>query len=430
MLNAFQQRDAQYAFDRAYRKGRRDTNVLSRLRGQDNGILRLDDVVAVVPIQGESYQGVEDIPVDRIIGTENRGDDYSRAFLPLKRSLSGRWMQLHQLLAHTEFDEPISVIEAGGSYFVRDGNHRVSVAQSLGRTFLNAIVTRYDTPISIPPDLDRNQLSLIRQKVRFHQRTGTFDVLDDSHFSVACPSTWKYLEREINEYNYSWFVRRFGRQPENRKEQVLTWYENLYRPALDFIRQNYLTYLFPGMRETDVFVEMLRLWNSHENPDDLWFGDVYRKFAIRQRRRQLLRAIPQTFLNSIRAVVESPEDEYRRFLEISRVHQLVPGFRPLPKRKGFYRFLHHELVHRFAPGLKSELGRAPHIQELTALWHERFYAPVAEHARRRESPAEQTAFYRRFSMAHLERVLEGSVDLVPALEEEWHAMEDRSPSEE
>lgn len=416
MANALQKRDAESAFERAYRKGRRDTNVLSRLQGQDNGILRLKDVTAVVPVHGESYQGVDDVPVHRILGTENRGDDYSRAFLPLKRSLAARWMQIHQLLAHSEFDEPISVIELGGSYFVRDGNHRVSVARSIGRTFLNAIVTKYDVPVSIPADLDRNQLSLLREEVRFHQRTGTFDVLDDSHFSVACRRTWKYLEREINEYNYSWFVRRFDRQPENKAEQVLTWYENLYRPALDFIRKNYLTYLFPGMRETDVFVEMLRLWNSHENPDGLWFGDVYLRFAIRQRRRQLFRAIPQTFLNAFRIVVESPEDEYRRFIEVSRVNQIVPGFNPLPKRKGFYRFLHHELVHVFARGLQSELGRAPHIQELSAVWHERFYAPLAEYARQCDSPAEQTACYRRLSKAYLKRVLEGSVDLAQEIE--------------
>ncbi len=417
MIDTFHRRDAEHAFHRALRRGRRDTNLFARLRRRDNRVLRLSDLLAVVPRRGEAYRGLHDIPVDRVVGTENRGDDYSRAFHPRKRSLSARWTALHRLMSHTEFNEPIVVIEAGGVFFVRDGNHRVSVARALDRTFINAEVTRYEMPFSLPKDLDRNGLRLLRGKAQFHRATGVFDILDDREFVVACPRTWEFLEREIRELNYAWFVRRFGRHPEDRAEQVLTWYNNLYRHAIDFIRANHDTYLFPGMSETDVFVEMLRLWNSHENPDGQWFGEVYREFVARQRRRQLLRAVPQAVRNAVAAISSSPEDEYRRFMAVSRAEEIVPGFRPLPKQSGFYRFLHRQLVHDFALGLKPELGRAPHIQELTELWHARFYGPVAGAARQLPDPAAQTSFYRRFGRRYLLRVLGGDIAVEQALRE-------------
>jgi ParB-like chromosome segregation protein Spo0J len=38
---------------------------------------------------------------------------------------------------------PVQLIEVGGRYYVRDGHHRISVAQALGDTFIDAEVTRW-----------------------------------------------------------------------------------------------------------------------------------------------------------------------------------------------------------------------------------------------------------------------------------------------
>jgi len=274
--------------------------------GRDNQALLLSQVMENVTVGGGTDVGVQEVGIDRIVGTENRGEDFSRDFHPRKRWLASRWIAIHGLMTRSEFHEPISVIEVGGTFFVRDGHHRVSVAKALNKEFLPASVTRYNLPFSLPRSLDRNKLPLIRAKAQFHRNTGVFEILDEKEFFVACPTTWEWLEKEICEYNRAWFVRRFSRRPKNLAEQVTTWNDNLYHNAIDFIRRNSLTYLFPGKRETDIFVEMIRLWNSYDNPDE----------------------------------------EYRQFAAISQVEEIVPGFRPLPKEKGFYRFLYRELVHR------------------------------------------------------------------------------------
>ncbi len=324
-------------------------------------------------------------------------------------------------MTRSEFHEPISVIEVGGRLFVRDGHHRVSVAKSLETEFLTASVTRHDLHFSLPRDMDRNKLSLLRSKDRFHRNTGVFDIISEGEFYVACPHTWDWLEKEICEYNRAWFIRRFGREPTNMAEQVTTWYENLYHNAIDFIRRNSLTYLFPGTRETDIFVEMIRLWNSYGNPDEIWLGEIYNEFVARNRRRRILRSPLQTVSSLIGSLASSADEEYRQFAAISQIEEIIPEFHALPREKGFYRFLYRELVHRFAPALKPVFGRAPFIHELTSRWYHDFYAPVAKYATSYPTASQQTNFYMRFSCRFLRSVLEGKTDVCTAL----HAYADR-----
>lgn len=417
MRNEIDLQNTRVAFRSALRKGRSDTSLVSRLRGQDNRILLLSHVLDSVSVSGETYLGLRDVRVDRIIGTENRGDDFSRDFKPIVTWLGERWMVVYDLLNRSRLDEPIKAFEVGGFLFVRDGHHRVSAAKALEAMYLPAIVTRYELPYGLPRDLDRNTLPLLQAKARFHEHTGVFDILDEDEFFVACPETWDWLEREICEFNRAWFLRRFDREPEDLSEQVKTWYQNLYHNAIEYIRSNSLSYLFPGKRETDIFIEMIRLWNSHQNPDGIWLGEVYEEFLARQRRRHMLLTPVQLVSTLLRRALMSAEDEYRRFLAISQVEELIPEFCPLPKEKGFYRFLYRELVHRYAAELKPRYGRAPYIQELTPDWYYRFYAPVAQLARTQGNAADQVKFYMRFSRRHLDQVLAGRTDVTEALRE-------------
>ena len=152
------------------------------MRGRDNQALLLSQVMENVTVGGGTYVGVQEVGIDRIVGTENRGEDFSRDFHPRKRWLASRWIAIYGLMTRSEFHEPISVIEVGGTFFVRDGHHRVSVAKALNKEFLPASVTRYNLPFSLPRSLDRNKLPLIRAKAQFHRNTGVFEILDEKEF--------------------------------------------------------------------------------------------------------------------------------------------------------------------------------------------------------------------------------------------------------
>jgi hypothetical protein len=166
---------------------------------------------------------------------------------------------------------------------------------------------------------------------------------------------------------------------------------------------------------------MIRLWNSYDNPDEIWLGEIYREFIDRRRRKRFLRTPVQALASATGRLFKSAEEEYRQFAAISQIEELVPAFHPLPKEKGFYRFLYRELVHRYAPALKPEYGRAPYIQELTPRWHKEFYAPVAKHALMYPSGPQQTQFYMRFSRRYLRQILERRIELCAALRHDGDA---------
>ncbi len=398
------------AFERALRRGRRDTSVISRLSGHDNRLVSLSSVLEAASAGNESYIGIREIPVDSIVGSENRADDFSRGFHPRKRWIGERWVHIHHLMSQGSLNDAVSVFEVGGAYFVRDGHHRVSAAKALGLAFMTAEVRSYPLPYSLPDGMDRNMLPLLRAKDRLHQRTGIFDVVSDRDFHVACASTWDWLEVEINEYNRRYFERRAGRPPSSPREQIKPWYRSLYRNAIDYIRDNSLLYLFPGKRETDIFIDIIRYFNSYDDPDKMSVGEIYELFVSKRQKQTPLLTLAHMLARWFRMMLMSPEEEYRSFIRAGQIDRLIDGFVRMPQEKGVYRYLQTQLIHCAAPLLKQSYGRAPYIQELTPVWYERFYAPMARAAMQHSpKPAAQFRYYKRMSRRYFRQVITGEL---------------------
>lgn len=90
-------------------------------------------------LPGKHLAGIHTVQVEKIVGTMHRGDDFDQYFRPLKKHLRERWVNALLRLDHEGW-EPIQVHKVGDSYFVQDGHHRVSVAKSIGITFIEAEV--------------------------------------------------------------------------------------------------------------------------------------------------------------------------------------------------------------------------------------------------------------------------------------------------
>jgi hypothetical protein len=85
---------------------------------------------------------VQDIPLNKVVGTLNRRDDFDYKFRPLKKITRDRWVNTH-LTLDQEGWEPILVHKVGGEYFVEDGHHRLSVANELGLQYIQAKIWEY-----------------------------------------------------------------------------------------------------------------------------------------------------------------------------------------------------------------------------------------------------------------------------------------------
>lgn len=132
--------------------------ILSFMRKKEDNLPALDDISNILRIEGENYAGCRTIPVDRIIGSEGRSRDFNRSFLPRREFLRHRWVNVDAAFYDGKILPPIKVVELGGTYFVRDGNHRVSVAKTHGVAYIDAEITQLNTKVVFDPRMSITEL--------------------------------------------------------------------------------------------------------------------------------------------------------------------------------------------------------------------------------------------------------------------------------
>ena len=129
-------------FDRARRRafyGR----VAARLRRECSRLLAFDEVGEGHLAHNRRRLGLRDVKVSKVVGSMGRHEDFDRGFMPTKSSLAERWKRVDRAF-HRGLDlPPVRLYKMGDSYFVEDGNHRVSVARYQGIETIEADVTEY-----------------------------------------------------------------------------------------------------------------------------------------------------------------------------------------------------------------------------------------------------------------------------------------------
>jgi hypothetical protein len=135
------QLEAEQAFTRAARARRRAWLVCRVRRGGQCGGLVVYDDTASRRSGRRAGRGVREISLDAIAGTlePNRAADFDTGFRPSGRTRA-RWQRVWMAEHRGKVLPPISVVQVGDAYAVRDGHHRVSVAKAGGALTINATV--------------------------------------------------------------------------------------------------------------------------------------------------------------------------------------------------------------------------------------------------------------------------------------------------
>ncbi len=130
-------RDFTHARQRAFLR-----RVTARLRESlvCNRLPSFDEVKGPLGAFSQVYLGMRIVPVEKIVGSLNRYRDFDRAFLPTRAGLEERWKRIGRAYHRTEGLPSVSLYKIGESYFVVDGNHRVSVARYQGVEMLDVEV--------------------------------------------------------------------------------------------------------------------------------------------------------------------------------------------------------------------------------------------------------------------------------------------------
>jgi hypothetical protein len=119
---------------------RRDT-LWARLTGK-NTRLAIFPEEAPEKNPGRKFIGTEVVPIEQIVGTIHRQNDFDHKFRPLTKRLRDRWVNVYLTLERDGWS-PILVHKVGEEYYVEDGHYRVSIAQALGVVLIPAKVWEY-----------------------------------------------------------------------------------------------------------------------------------------------------------------------------------------------------------------------------------------------------------------------------------------------
>jgi hypothetical protein len=114
----------------------------ARLTGHRTRLLDYDETVDPAAIESSCYQGVRPVDIHLIRGTQGKSQDFDASFHPLRDSSLSRWLSVARERLRGHSLPPVELLEVNGVYYVRDGHHRISVAHSLGETYIDAEIVR------------------------------------------------------------------------------------------------------------------------------------------------------------------------------------------------------------------------------------------------------------------------------------------------
>jgi len=188
-------------FDEALRKGFW-RSVMSWLTQHSNELIPFDEVLKQMPLRGQHYLGYRQVRLDEIVGSVSRYQDFDRAFLPRQTSTRERWESID--LAHLQDVElpPVELYKIGGIYFVKDGNHRVSVARGKGQVFIDASVIEIDVPLEIGKDFKQQDLALKHEQARFLESTWLASLQPDAKIEFTFPGQYDKLLEHIRVHRW------------------------------------------------------------------------------------------------------------------------------------------------------------------------------------------------------------------------------------
>ena len=192
------------------------------------------------------------VPLNKIVGSVGRYRDFTREFLPKGSISQERWRAVDAAMHSQAGLPPIEVYQVGDAYFVRDGNHRVSVARANGLTDIEAYVTRIETPVSIDANTQTEDLLLKTGLAEFLRKTHLEDIRPDADVEVTEVGSYHNLLQHIEVHRHYLGIEQKREIP--WQEAVASWYDTVYLPVAAAIWASTILDRFPGRTAADLYL--------------------------------------------------------------------------------------------------------------------------------------------------------------------------------
>jgi hypothetical protein len=250
-----------------------------------NQLLSFDEVKSALGAVEQVHVGLRLVPVSKIVGSVGRHRDFDRAFLPSKPDLGERWKRIDSMVRRAEDLPPISLYKIGDAYFVRDGNHRVSVALQQGIEELEAEVVELRSRVPLDSAVTAGDLLHKLEHRHLLERLPFDRVLPEIRILFSDVSDYRRLATYIEAHGFR--ISQLWRRYVSPEDTLRDWYEFHYRPIAEMIREEGILEVFPGRTELDLYLWIVnhRERLSLEARDEAISPRTAKDDILRRRRR-------------------------------------------------------------------------------------------------------------------------------------------------
>lgn len=227
-------------------------DLIALMRRRPNDLIPYHEVKKRVSPEAESYRGMQAVRVDQIIGSVDRFKDFDRAFLPRQSYTKGRWQNVDRAYHQDVRLPPVQLYKVGDVYFVKDGNHRVSVARERGVEFIDAEVIEGHIRVPLYASMSPSELLMQVEYAEFLRLTN-LDRLRPDH-DIQPTALGRYDEIWDHILLHQEWMRERYKEPTTTEEAVASWYEHVYLPIVRVARERGIVERFNGRSEADIYL--------------------------------------------------------------------------------------------------------------------------------------------------------------------------------
>lgn len=194
-------------------------------------------------------RGIRTVPLDRIVGSVGRYQDFDDHFRPKPHVPSERLLQIVEAMRNGRPLPPVKLYQIKDTFYVLDGNHRIAAAKQLGHDEILADI------IEFIPSANTLQNMRYRERAEFLDQTG----LPGDIQLTELGQYQALLEQVRAHQNYL-----MQQNPETTlTEAAQDWYRTIYRPLCKIIAKAGLLESFPGRTPADLYTYIsFHQWKS------------------------------------------------------------------------------------------------------------------------------------------------------------------------
>jgi hypothetical protein len=232
------------------------------------------------------FEGIETIPVERIIGTVHRGRDFDGCWHPLNARLAKIIADI-EVAQPSALDEPIEVVRVDRAYFVADGHKRVALARRTGREFLDARINQVPTQFAVASEIEEQAIFRTARELEFRRHSGLEAAFPTVRFALTEIDGYGELFQAVQ--THAFHLSEDADRIVSRGEVAEDWYTRDYLPTVANARAG-IGSLIDSWTDADVYLAIQRQriawWGSECDATDCAAQEllVERQLAAARRR--------------------------------------------------------------------------------------------------------------------------------------------------